>query len=148
MKFVVSTDHGPMPTLRSGETIVVLVKSTVDAFVYCYYMDGFEQVARIFPNRFQPDAFVPADRLVAIPSGPERPFNIRVDGAGRAEVVACLASSTEVDRSRIGDTKAEDLTPIPGMGLQNLLNAFDGLSGSKVRSQIMPIAVLTSPDTP
>ena len=136
-----------MPTLRPGETITVLVKPTVDAFVYCYYMDGFEQVARIFPNRFQPNAFVPADRLVEIPSGPERPFNIRVDGAGRAEVVACLASSTEVDGSRIGDVGAEDLTPIPGMGLQNLLNAFDGLSGARVRSQIVPIAVVAGLDT-
>ena len=67
--FLISTDHGPMPTLPSGETVVVQVETSADKFVYCYYMDGSRQVARIFPNRFQSDAFVPAGKMVQISAG-------------------------------------------------------------------------------
>jgi len=140
----VSTDHGPKPTVRSGDTIVVQVETGADKFVYCYYMDSFQQVARIFPNRFQSDAFVPAGRTVQIPPGPEleRPFNIRLDMAGRLEVVTCLASPTEIERSRIDGSDADDLTPIPGLGLQDLFDAFGRLSVTGARSQTMPINVV------
>ena len=72
---LLSTDHGPMPTLNPGDTIVVQVETSADRFVYCYYMDSFRQVFRIFPNRFQTDAFVPAgqqsrSRRVRKPSAP------------------------------------------------------------------------------
>jgi hypothetical protein len=144
--FLVSTDHGPTPILRSGETIVVRVETSTDKFVYCYYMDSFQQVARIFPNRFQMDAFVPAGQAIEIPPGPERPFNIRMDMAGRDEVISCLASSTPIDGSLIDGAVIDDLTPIPGLGLQNLFEAFGRISGAGIRSQSMPINVVASED--
>jgi hypothetical protein len=143
-EILLSTDHGPMPTLNPGETIVVQVETNADRFVYCYYMDSFRQVSRIFPNRFQPDAFVPAGQQVAIPPGPEaeRPFNIRLDMAGRLEVITCLASSTAIDRSGIDGADIDDLTPIPGLGLQDIFDAFGKLAGTGARSQTMPINVV------
>jgi hypothetical protein len=142
-EILLSTDHGPMPTLNPGDTVVVQVETSADRFVYCYYMDSFRQVSRIFPNRFQTDAFVPAGQQVAIPPGPEaeRPFNIRLDMAGRLEVIACLASPTALDRSRIDGTEIDDLTPIPGLGLQDVFDAFGKLAGTGARSQTMPINV-------
>jgi hypothetical protein len=141
---LLSTDHGPMPTLHPGETIVVQVETSVDRFVYCYYMDSFRQVSRIFPNRFQTDAFVPAGQQIAVPPGPEaeRPFNIRLDMAGRLEVITCLASSTAIDRNQIDGAEIDDLTPIPGLGLQDIFDAFGKLAGTGARSQTMPINVV------
>jgi hypothetical protein len=146
---VISTDHGPTPTLRPGETVAVQVETGADRFVYCYYMDSSRQVARIFPNRFQSDAFVPAGQRVQIPPGPEteRPFNIRLDTAGQIEVITCLSSSTEVDRSRIDGAEIEDLTPIPGLGLQDLLDAFGRLSATGASSQTIPINVMADADS-
>jgi hypothetical protein len=143
-EILLSTDHGPMPTLNPGDTIVVQVETSSDRFVYCYYMDSFRQVSRIFPNRFQTDAFVPAGQQVAIPPGPEaeRPFNIRLDMAGRLEVITCLASSAAIDRSRIDGADIDDLTPIPGLGLQDVFDAFGKLAGTGARSQTMPINVV------
>ncbi len=133
-----------MPTLNPGDTIVVQVETNADRFVYCYYMDSFRQVSRIFPNRFQTDAFVPAGQQVAIPPGPEaeRPFNIRLDMAGRLEVITCLASSTAIDRNQIDGADIDDLTPIPGLGLQDIFDAFGKLAGTGARSQTMPINVV------
>ena len=138
-----------MPILRPGETIVVQVKTGTDKFVYCYYVDGSRQVARIFPNRFQPDAFVPAGQKVQIPPGPEseRPFNIRPDTPRRLEAVTCLASPAELDGSRIDGTDIEDLTPIPGLGLQDLFDAFDKLSATGASSQTLSISVVAEADS-
>jgi len=147
MDFEVTTDQGPTPSYRSGETIVVRVKTTPDAFFYCYYMDGLGWVARIFPNRFQPDSFVPAGQEIEIPPGPERPFNIRMDRPGRVEVVTCLASPHEIEPSQIDDGETEDLTPIAGMELQDVRNAFDAFSGSGGRSLTMPINVVAGPNS-
>jgi hypothetical protein len=146
---VVSTDHGPMPTLRSGETVVVQVETGADKFVYCYYMDSSRQVARIFPNRFQPDAFVPAGQRVHIPPGPEseRPFNIRLEMAGGTEVITCLASSTEVDRNLIDGTDIQDLTPIPGLGLQDLVDSVGRLYKTGADNHTMPINVVADADS-
>jgi hypothetical protein len=145
---LISTDHGPRPTMRSGETVVVRLETTADKFVYCYYMDGFGQVSRIFPNRFQSDAFIPAGQAVEIPPGPERPFNIRLDTPGRIEFVACLASPTEVDSSRIAGAEAGDLTSIPGLQLHDLLHDFAVLSTTGARGQTMPISVVAGTDSP
>ena len=146
---LISTDHGPMPILRPGETVVVQVKTVTDKFVYCYYVDGSRRVVRIFPNRFQPDAFVPAGQQVQIPPGPEseRPFNIRLDTPRRLEAVTCLASPAEVDRSRIDGTDVEDLMPIPGLGLQDLFDAFDKFSATGASSQTLSISVVADADS-
>lgn len=141
---LVSSDHGVAPVLPAGETIVVRVETASDSFVYCYYTDGLGQVARLFPNRFQPDALVPAGRVVEVPPGPERPFHIRLDTPGRPEVVACLASPTEVDGATldgIDGIRTDDLLPIPGLELQDILGAFARLSGPGVGSATMPITV-------
>jgi hypothetical protein len=145
---LISTDHGTTPTLRSGETVVVRVETGADKFVYCYYMDSSQKMSRIFPNRFQSDAFVPAGQTVQIPPGPEseRPFNIRLDNAGRMEVITCLASPTAVDRGQIDGTEIEDLTPIPGLRLQDLFNAFGKLFATGASSQTMPINVVAGAD--
>jgi hypothetical protein len=111
-------------------------------------MDGFGQVSRIFPNRFQSDAFIPAGQAVEIPPGPERPFNIRLDTPGRIEFVACLASPTEVDSSRIAGAEAGDLTSIPGLQLHDLLHDFAVLSSTGARGQTMPISVVAGADSP
>ena len=146
---LISTDHGPMPTVRPGETVVFQVETGTDKFVYCYYMDGSRQVARIFPNRFQPDAFVPAGQKIQIPPGPEpnRPFNIRPETAGRLEAIACLASPTELDGNRIDGTDIRDLTPIPRLGLQDLVDTFGRLSATGASSQTMPINVRADADS-
>jgi hypothetical protein len=141
-ELAVTTDHGSKPTLSAGETIVVRVETTADKFVYCYYMDGFGKVARLFPNRFQPDALVPAGQAVEIPPGPERPFNIRLDTPGQVEAISCLASTTEIERSGMTGAETEDLLPIPGLGLEDLLNDFATLSDTGIRSVTMPITVV------
>ena len=127
----ISNDHGPMPTLRSGETVVVQVEASADRFIYCYYMDSARQVARISPTASSRTPSFPPVKKSKSRRARNRTSLQHPAGHGRGiEVITCLASSTELDRSRIDGTEIEDLTPIPGLELQDLLDAFGRLSAT------------------
>jgi curli biogenesis system outer membrane secretion channel CsgG/peptidoglycan hydrolase-like protein with peptidoglycan-binding domain len=138
---VLSSDRGPQPVYRVGEAVVVRAQSTVDGFLYCYYADAQGAVARIFPNRFQPDAFVPANRQVEIPPGPPHPFNIRMDRGGTKETIACVISPQEVGVGLPDRFKAGDLQPIPQVGLPDMLKAYAALPNTVVKARSMPLTI-------
>jgi hypothetical protein len=113
-----------------------------DGFLYCYYQDAEGEVARIFPNRFQPDAFIAAGRQVEIPPGPQAPFQIRFDKGGTREAVACLASDLELGLKLPEELKTKDLEPLPVKGLDDVVNRFRALGGPGVSEARLPIEVL------
>jgi curli biogenesis system outer membrane secretion channel CsgG len=139
-----SSDRGPQPKYRAGEALVVKAQPTADGFLYCYYSDSKGQVARIYPNRFQPDAFVEANRQVEIPPGPARPFNLRMDQPGASEEIACVVSPQEVGLALPEAYKADDLQVIPQARLSDVLAAFSRLPKTSVKAKEMPVAVLPS----
>jgi peptidoglycan hydrolase-like protein with peptidoglycan-binding domain/curli biogenesis system outer membrane secretion channel CsgG len=137
-----NTDRGPVPKFKVGETLVVKAQSTADAFLYCYYQDSDGKVARVFPNRFQPDALVTASQQIEIPPGYEKPFNIRLDNVGESEAVACFASAREVGLSLPDAMKLEDLKPMPQVTLQGVAQAFEAIPGGDIRSKRLNLRVL------
>lgn len=139
---VLSSDRGPQPRYRAGEALVVKVQPTANGFVYCYYQDAAGSVARIFPNRFQPDSFVQANQQVEVPPGAQKPFNLRMDRPGASETIACVVSPDELG-TRIADRyKTEDLQPIPGATLADVVGAYGSIQGTNVRSRQMAVQVL------
>jgi hypothetical protein len=139
-KLALGTSRGARPTYRVDETMELQVQSSADAFVYCYYQDASGAVARIFPNRFQPDAFIPARRLVEIPPG-GTPFNIRFDTPGTRETVACLASDLEVGVKLPEALKVEDLVPMPVRSIDEVADQFRRIAPSHVDDARLRIEV-------
>jgi hypothetical protein len=131
-QLALNTSRGPRPVYRVNETMSLQVQPSADAFVYCYYQDSSGAVARIFPNRFQPDAFIPARRLVEIPPGGERLFDIRFDTPGKRESVACLASDLEVGIKLPDELKIQDLTPMPVRSIDEVADRFRSIAPSHV----------------
>ncbi|CAO3433809.1 DUF4384 domain-containing protein [Azospirillum doebereinerae] len=140
-ELILSSDRGPQPRYRVGEPLVVRVSPTADGFVYCYYQDTAGTVARIYPNRFQPDAFVEANRQVEIPPGNQKPFNLRMDRPGDKEAIACVVTRDEMGVRLPDRFKTEDLQPIPGATLASVTEAFAAASGGAARSKRMAIQV-------
>jgi hypothetical protein len=128
----VTTDRGPQPTYRVGETMTIRVEPTAGAYVYCYYQDSDGHVARIFPNRFQPDAYVRPHTLLEIPPGGGHTFDVQFDKAGGREAVACLASDLEVGLRLPDVLKAQDLEPLPVAGLDDVEARFRSAGGPRV----------------
>lgn len=137
------TNRGPVPVFKVGEPVLVRAQPTSDAFLYCFYTDGQGEVARVFPNRFQANAFVPANQRVEIPPGFQKPFNIRPQNAGAEEAVVCFASGRELGLALPDDLKVEDLTPIGGYRMQEVVAAFTALGAEdlemrRVNFQVVP----------
>lgn len=114
-----------------GQRLVVGLSSNRDAFAYCYYQDAEGRVARIFPNRFQPDALVPSGQQVTIPSESAR-FDITFDHPGTIEHVVCLGSDVELGPHLPQPLQVEDLTPIPVDSLNDVMQMFSGIGKSEV----------------
>jgi hypothetical protein len=137
---ILSTSRGPRPSYRIGETMTIRVQPTADAYVYCYYQDANGNVARIFPNRFQPDAFVRAHTLVEVPPGGGEAFAIQFDTPG-TEAVACLAADQEVGLRLPEALKVQDLEPLPVGGVADVVATFRNLGGARIDAAQMPIEV-------
>jgi peptidoglycan hydrolase-like protein with peptidoglycan-binding domain/curli biogenesis system outer membrane secretion channel CsgG len=136
-----NTDRGPLPQYKLGETLVVKAQPSVDAFLYCYYQDDDGSVSRVFPNRFQPDAFVPARTQVEVPPGGGGAFSIRFEQPGAPEQVACLAANREVGLLLPPELKRQDLEPLPVRGLDEIAQRFRGIAGVQVDDARLPIEV-------
>ncbi len=94
-----------------------------DAHVYCYYADANGSVARIFPNRFQPNSQLNGGDTVQVPSD-EAGFDIVLDRSGEEEQIACVASSRELALRLPEAMKQQDLTAIPVASVDDVIDAF------------------------
>lgn len=138
---LLDTDRGTSPRYAPGETLHLTARTTSDSFLYCYYQDATGSVARIFPNRFQPDPLVTANRSVAIPPTGNSPFNIRFDTAGASEQVMCFASPDEVGVELPASLKQQDLTPLPVRSMEAVAAEFGAIPGTTVQSRRIAIRV-------
>ena len=130
-----TTSRGPSHRFATGEAIGLTLLSNSDAFAYCYYQDGSGRVARIFPNRFAPDPYLPARQPLYLPGN--APFDLVPERAGATEEVLCVAAGSEIGRNLPPLLQAEDLTPLPVASMDQvdqLLRAAspNGIAASRV----------------
>jgi hypothetical protein len=137
-----STSQGARPVYRVGDSMMLRIQPTQDAYLYCYYQDGAGEISRIFPNRFQPDAFVPAQIQVQVPPVGSGAFSIRFEQPGVPEHVACLAVDREVGLLLPSELTQRDLEPLPVRGLDEVVQRFRGVAGVQVGDVRMRIEVI------
>ncbi|HYZ21898.1 MAG TPA: DUF4384 domain-containing protein [Rhodopila sp.] len=138
----IGSPRGPRPAYRVGDTMVVTVQPARDAFVYCYYRDSGGTVARIFPNRYQPDAFLHGGAQIEVPPPGTRSFAIRFDKAGGQEQVACLGANQEVGLRLPERLKARDLAPLPAVSLDDIAAQFRQTANTDVSDARLTVEVM------
>ena len=106
-----ATPKGPAPRYNVSETLDFTAKTTQDSYMYCYYQDGEGVIARLFPNRFNPDPYMVGGEAVSIPSADSQ-FRIIFEQPGVNEEVTCLASVRELGLMLPNAYKIADLTPL------------------------------------
>lgn len=127
LEFDLKTDHGASPVVyRSGEDVNLMLNTTVDTHVYCYYQQGDGKVVKIFPNRFRPSSKVIADKTIEVP-GTDK-FEIRADQSGVAERVMCLASYSDIDKKLPFQLREKDLQPLPVKDLEQIYSYYKGVA--------------------
>lgn len=132
LELELTTERGPRPSYRVGERLRVSLRSSRDAFAYCYYRDATGNVARVFPNRFQPNALVGANAIIEVP-GPAAGFEIVFDQPGAQEELLCVAADLELGTQLPPALKVQDLAPLPVKSLDEVVEAFRKVGGNRVR---------------
>ena len=87
------SDQGVAPTYPPGSILSARADLGSNAFLYCFYQDVDGVIARIFPNRFQPNPYISSRSVVL--SGPRMTAKIRFDKPGH-ETISCFASETDI----------------------------------------------------
>lgn len=119
------TPRGQAPVYAVNERLSLSVQVSQDAYVYCYYHDGHRRVSKVYPNRFQPQAYVRAQQTVSIPDG--RDFALVLDTPNTTETVLCVAAPEELE-ARIPGRFRADLEALPGVRLEEVSEAFRELA--------------------
>ena len=112
------SDRGAKPVYKIGDSLNLNFSMNLTGTVYCYYEDAGKSTARLFPNRFNADAFYKGGKLKLPSDG----FKIRFDRAGQ-ERVACIAADRElVIPAALRGTK--DLTALNVKSLDEVVSMF------------------------
>lgn len=140
LQISMTTPKGVAPVYRLKEQLSMTVTTSRDAYVYCYYQDARGSVARIFPNKFRPNALINANNPLDLPGNNSR-FGIIFDTAGAKEEVLCVASTQEVGLRLPNKLKQKDLSPLPVSSLDELVGAYRKVASSGVTNARLSISV-------
>ena len=78
---------------RPGEGIVLDIKPSRNAHIYCFMQDESSQITRFYPNRFTGDSLV-STAGIRVPGGNQ--FSINANAKGVEELIVCYASAAEI----------------------------------------------------
>jgi hypothetical protein len=134
-----TSSRGPAHRFAPGEAMTFTLRSSADSFAYCYYQDGSGSVARIFPNRFAPDPYLPARETLYLPGN--APFDLVPERPGVTEEVLCVAAGSEIGRQLPPQLQAEDLTPLPVGSIDEVEALFRQSSPAGIASAKLPITI-------
>jgi curli biogenesis system outer membrane secretion channel CsgG len=140
LQISMTTPRGISPVYRVKETLKMTVKTSRDAYVYCYYRDARGTIARVFPNKFNPDPYVIAGRSVSIP-GEKARFGIVFDRPNAQEKVLCVASHRELGLKLPDGLRKKDLAPLPVSSLDEVVSAYQKLDSGRVAQANLSIRV-------
>jgi hypothetical protein len=135
-----TTPLGQNGNFRLNDALVISASTSQDAYLYCYYGDATGAVARIFPNQYQPDAYITANQRVSIP-GQGAGFEIVFETPGAREQVACVASPTEVGLRLPASLKTADLVPMPVGSVDEVVQTFRQLDPATLAEDKIDITI-------
>jgi hypothetical protein len=119
------------------EVIQLTVRPTRDAHVYCFLQDEQRRISRFFPNRFQRDSRVEGGIGLQLPGSMR--FEIRMNGKGVAETVACYATERDVLPELPATLAASDFAPLPVASLDQLRDAFTRAARGKLAQAALEV---------
>lgn len=130
---------GSRPVLQLGERLETHLRVSADAYVYCFHMDSDGRISRVFPNRFQPDALVPAKLGVMLP-GHDAGFELVAEVPNSREELRCFAAERDPGPSLPAVLVSIDLVPLPRVTMTEVTMAFRRI-GTGAADVTLPILV-------
>lgn len=119
-EFILTTDRGEEPVYKKGDVAVIRVGLGDSGFLNCFYQPGSGEIIRLYPNRFQSQAQVPARVQVSIPGTDE--FAIQFDQSDTTEQFLCLVASSDINPFVAPQLRNQDFESIDLILLSSMYN--------------------------
>jgi hypothetical protein len=136
----VGGDGRASASYKVGEELKLSIRSSRDAYVYCFYRDVAGEVTKIFPSQFDRTAQIGAGGAQSIPA-PAWEAPMQLTGPAGASEVQCFA----LDRDATKDLPAEIGKPgfavLPAKMASSLMDVFKRVPDGNVATASMPITV-------
>lgn len=140
LQLTLTTPRGNAPVYAAREVLTLTAQVSQEATLLCYYRDAQQRISRLYPNRFQPQARVPATQDIAIPGS--APFALRLESPETTEEVLCVATPNDLS-PRLPAQLQPDLTPLPLARLEEVVELLrpltsESLVQARVQVQVGP----------
>jgi hypothetical protein len=136
----VAGDGRASANYKVGEELKLSVRSSREAYVYCFYRDVAGEVTKIFPSQFDRTAQIGGGGAQSIPA-PSWEAPMQLTGPAGASQVQCFA----LDRDATKDLPAEIGKPgfavLPAKMADSLIDVFKRVPEGNLATATMPITV-------
>ena len=133
------TGRGQNPVFNVGESLSFKVKTTADAYVYCYYQEAKGDIFKVFPNRFSPNAFISASNNLVVPGSNH--FQIKLEHRGDRENIMCMASYEDLDAKLPMVLSERSLQPLPLKKMESVYHYYQQVADLRPLKKTLSIEV-------
>lgn len=134
------SDRGRTPSYAIGERFTFLLRTDVDAYVYCFYLQADDSLVKIFPNSRHPDARLAGGEVHEMP-GAVFPFSLDVLPPAGIELLKCYATLRDVTADLPAPVRENALRPLPPGLRFRLSTVFRALPDAGTTEASLPITV-------
>lgn len=127
----------PRTAFALGEPIGLRLKTSRDAYVYCYVLDEHAKLIRFFPNRYAKDPRIAASSVLALPGAMR--FQLAMTKPGAQETFACFATERDVLADLPASVVGTDFEPLAAATLPQLREAFIAASRGKLAQETLHV---------
>ena len=118
----------------------LLVQTSEDAYLYCFYTAGDGSMVKLFPNAFVTTARLPGSFLHRIP-GRTMPFRLKLSGPVGFESVRCFATDQDVDRFLPEEIRANEFSELSLQVVAELNQIFRGIPKVRLSEATMMVTL-------
>jgi len=112
---------------QPGERLTLIVKSTRNAHMYCFFHDDSKQIMRVFPNRFRKTSEIFAGEEIELPGN--MPFEVTASKNGEPETLGCFTTEKEVLDELPTHIRVLDFVSLDVKSMQDIRESLGGLAG-------------------
>jgi biotin carboxyl carrier protein len=134
------TTNKPSPSYKIGESLELSVRSTREAFLYCFYVDIGGEMTKIFPSQFETGAKVDSVVPQAIP-GPKWSSPMLLTGPAGTSEVRCFATDRDATAHLPPEIGKPGFTKLSAAATANLMDTFMRLPDANVATAGIAISV-------
>ncbi|MCK6453182.1 MAG: DUF4384 domain-containing protein [Alphaproteobacteria bacterium] len=136
----VGSDGKATSEYQVGDELKLSIRSTREAYVYCFYRDVAGEVTKIFPSQFDRSARIGSDGAQSIPS-PSWQQPMQLTGPGGSSEVQCFALDRDATAHLPPEIAKPGFTVVPKTVAASLMDVFKKVPDGNMATAALPITV-------